>query len=279
MIRPMKFMKLVAILCVIAVLFSGCNKKHQEPVSDPADEIMAGVDETEETEDTTTTTAVSQLSEPYVFHQFQDSILSAKKKNADVVGWVFARNTLINYPVYQYKDNKFYLENNGGKRKDINGSIFADFRCHFNDLSQNTVIYGHNMLSGKMFGSEKKYSNREFLENNPIIEFSTSEADRQWKIFAAYFIEPTYNYIEPNPSKELFEKIVAKAREKSLFKINNVDVNDDDKILTLSTCAPRSMGDMRFVVVARLLRDGESHDLTFDEPTTATASTTASSTN
>lgn len=264
----MKLLKLAAVLCIAAVLLTGCHKGEQEPV--PEEEST-----TVETEKTTTTTAAAQLSEPYVFHQFQDSILSAKQKNSDTVGWVFVRNTLINYPVYHYKNNDFYLKNNGNKKADINGAIFADYRCKFNELSQNTVIYGHNMLSGKMFGSEKKYSDLDFLKNNPILEFSTTDKDMQWKIFAVYFIEPTFNYIEPNPSRELFQKILDKAREKSLYKISNVDVNEDDKILTLSTCAPRSMGDMRFVVVARLLRDGESVSLTFDSPSTTASETTA----
>lgn len=258
----MKRIKMIAFLCLFAVLLSACHKNKRQPESVPEE---PSVESTEETSvESTTETEPQNLSEPYTFHQFADKILSVKKKNSDAVGWVYVRNTLINYPVYQYKDNDYYLHKNGNKNADIHGAIFADYRCKFNSLSQNTVIYGHNMLNGSMFGSEKKYTDKKFLEENPIVEFSTSDQDRQWKIFAVFFIEPTFNYIEPNPSKELFTTILNKAKEKSLYKINNVDVGVDDKILTLSTCAPRSMGNLRFVVMARLLRDGESYDLTFD---------------
>lgn len=258
----MKRIKILALLCIFSVLLSACHR----PKLAPQDSVPEETSAAEETSvESTEPTEPQNAPEPYVFHQFQDQILNAKKKNSDAVGWVFVRNTVINYPVYQYKDNDYYLKYNGSKGKDINGAIFADYRCKFNGLSQNTVIYGHNMLSGKMFGSEKKYTDKEFLEDNPIVEFSTSDQDMRWKIFAVFYIEPTFNYIEPNPSRQLFLTILNKAREKNLYKINNVDVNDDDKILTLSTCAPRSMGDLRFVVMARLMRDGENEWLSFDD--------------
>ena len=68
------------------------------------------------------------------------------------------------------------------------------------------------------------------------------------------YISFNYNVSEGNIGYIISE---AKARSRHTF---DVDVNSSDKILTLSTCtrAYGNTSNQRFVVMARLLRPGES---------------------
>ena len=81
----------------------------------------------------------------------------------------------------------------------------------------------------------------------------------KWVIFAAFYTDITFNYIEPNPTDSGLSAIISGAKARSRHNFD-VDVNSDDKIITMSTCtrAYGSSDRQRFVVMARLLRDGES---------------------
>lgn len=53
------------------------------------------------------------------------------------------------------EDNEYYLHYAYNKEPNFAGSIFLDFRNHADFQDQNTILYGHNMLNGSMFGSLK----------------------------------------------------------------------------------------------------------------------------
>jgi sortase B len=57
-------------------------------------------------------------------------------------------------------------------------------------------------------------------------------------------------------TEEDFDFFKSKLREKQVFD-SGVDFEYSDKLLTLSTCYGASENNMRFILVARRLRDGE----------------------
>ena len=63
-----------------------------------------------------------------------------------------------------------------------------------------------------------------------------------------------YNFIDVSPEK--FESYIEEIDKRKLYT-TGVDINANDKILTLSTCC-YDFNEARLVVVARLKRDGES---------------------
>lgn len=84
--------------------------------------------------------------------QFQD----LQKINPEIVGWITMDDTQINYPIVQAKDNDYYLFRNY-KGEDMRaGSIFMDHRNDVKSQNRNTILYGHRMKDGSMFGSLKK---------------------------------------------------------------------------------------------------------------------------
>jgi sortase B len=202
------------------------------------------------------------------------NIASYQKINSDVMGWIKVPGTNINYPVlYNSSDVYYYMTRDLYKQTSKNGVIWADPADIFgtaSQISRNTVLYGHNWTnysanprigysSDVMFAQLTAYHHLDFAKQYPYIYYSTADQEMTWVVFAAFYTDVSFNYIEANPSDSNFAAIIsgAKSRSRHIF---DVDVTTSDKILTLSTCT-RAYGksdQQRFVVMARLLRSGET---------------------
>ena len=250
--------KITILLFVVLILAASASCKKEKPA--PSSVAPSSVKPPpSSSEEEVSSEIIPEGTELYNFVSFLGEVASAKSANSDAKGFVHLRNTAIRYPIYQSEDNEFYLNHGPNKRARQAGAVYADFRCTFPELSQNTVLYGHNQADGSMFGTlRRNYIDIEFLKKNPIIEFSTADKDYKFKIFAAFYSDINFLFNIPDfPIHEEFEYIVQGAIKRSQYIISNVPVDAGEKIVTLSTCAPDSMGDVRFVVMGRLLRDGE----------------------
>jgi len=183
-----------------------------------------------------------------------EELASLKQLNEDTVGWLKVNETNIDYPVVQYSDNDYYLKKNFKKEKDNSGWIFMDYRADNINLSDNTIIFGHNMYySGVMFGTLYKAKSSSWYTNpnNQIIEFNTLYDNMKWQIFSIYTIETTNDYLIADFStKEKFQNFIDLITNRSIYEFNT-PVSTNDKILTLSTCS--NNGQKRLVVHAVLI--------------------------
>lgn len=169
--------------------------------------------------------------------------------NKDVVGWIKITGTKIDYPVLQSDDNEFYLKHNINKEVTSHGSIFIDYRNSHNEEA-NTVVYGHSMKDGSMFGELYQYKNVEFYKNHPYIEYDSLKQPMKWEIFSVYIYQPDKDYIiySYNNDSE-YVKYLEEISSKSIHG-TDVVVTKDDKILTLVTCSYES-SDSRLVIHAK----------------------------
>ena len=159
--------------------------------------------------------------------------------NDDTVGWLKVNNTRIDYPVVQGNDNKYYLFRDFKKNKNSMGWVFMDFRNNPNDLDPNTIIYGHNIKGGIMFGQLSQLLQKSYLskESNNYITFNTKQGNMKWRIFSVYRIPETTDYLQNNfYTKEDFKEFINMIQSRSTHQFN-VTVTENDKILTLSTCS------------------------------------------
>ncbi|MBQ4100259.1 MAG: class B sortase [Oscillospiraceae bacterium] len=188
------------------------------------------------------------------------------KNNSDVVAWIKIGNSKINFPVVQYSDNDYYLRRGYDKNYNFQGVIWADYRNTVTNrkyLAPNTVIYGHNTSdnakTGKMFAQLMNYTNIEFAKANPVIELSSFTDGMRWQVFAAFYTDTNFYYIDTHPSKATMNTLISEAISRSEFDFG-VPVTSSDKIITLSTCTYKygKREDQRFVVMAKLLGANES---------------------
>ena len=73
---------------------------------------------------------------------------------------------MLEYPVVQSDDNSYYLHRGLDKKYKYSGTLFIDYHNNSNFTDDNTIIYGHNMTSGRMFGSLKKYKSKQYMQEH-----------------------------------------------------------------------------------------------------------------
>lgn len=161
------------------------------------------------------------------------------EKNKDTKGWIKYNSDKINYPIVQAKDNDYYLDKNFYKKYNQAGSIFMDYRNNSFD-DKNVVLYGHSMLDNSMFGSLKDLFTKDFFDNkeNNIIELrDLNDNVLKYQIFSYYIIEKEEYYIATSfKSDKEFLNFLNNIKRRSI-KNFNINLNSDDKIITLSTCS------------------------------------------
>jgi len=195
--------------------------------------------------------------------------------NHDVVGVISIPDTDVFYPVVKGRDNFEYLDKTVTGEEARAGSIFIDYRNIFDEVkngvmqknSDNIIIYGHEMATGKMFGSLKMYKdNTYYYEEHPIIEFNSNYFCYKYKIFSIMIVDADdktdtryeyWNALNFDNEKEFYD-FVNEAKRRNI-RLNDVDVKYGDPLITLSTCNEifGKEREGRLVIMARRLREGE----------------------
>lgn len=197
--------------------------------------------------------------------------------NRDFVGYISIDEFGVGLPVVQsQKDTakeNYYLRKNFYKQYSVYGCPFVNKKNDMKNFDRNTTIYGHNNNSNIAFAPVNKYKTLDGYKKAPVIRFDTIYGNFKWKVFAAFIINTKanddngyiFNYtFMKMESDEEFMNYISFVKERSLYD-TGIDILPSDKILTLSTCS-HDFDDARFVVVARLVRPGET-----DEVNTAVA--------
>lgn len=173
-----------------------------------------------------------------------------KTVNEDIVGWLKIRALDISYPVVQAEDNDYYLHRTFERTDNFAGCLFmnCDNRSDFTD--QNTIIYGHNMKNGSMFGKLKKFNEEETFKKSSYFWIFAPDVIYQYQIFSAMTVNKTGLTYQTFFTEEDHQTLIDTALERSVVDNTGIEVTKDDRIVTLSTCT----GDdaTRFVVMGRL---------------------------
>ena len=167
-----------------------------------------------------------------------------KNENENIVAWLYSKDTQINYPVVQGEDNEYYLNRLANGEYNPAGSIFMDCRNNSKLEDNNTIIYGHNMKNNTMFGTLQEYKKQEYYDTHKNMYCFTPKENYIIELFAGLTVSDIYDLsiIDENKREELISK--------SDFK-SNVEITDEDKIITLSTCAYEYDG-ARYIVMGVL---------------------------
>ncbi len=186
-------------------------------------------------------------------NRYQVDFKILKEQNSDSVAYLKVENTNIDYIVVKGNDNSYYLNHNFNKKDNVSGWIFADYRNKFDGSDKNIIIYGHNTWDGSMFGSLHKVFDSGWYRNilNHKIMLVTEDKVNYYQVFSTYYILAEDYYITTNFNNDSeYEKFVKNIKSRTSFDYG-VDVNSEDKILTLSTCS--GDGKQRVVLHAKLI--------------------------
>jgi sortase B len=177
-----------------------------------------------------------------------DSLLSI---NQDIIGYLIVPGTNINYPVVQTDNNSYYLNHDFNQKPNKMGWIFMDYRNNSKMNDNNTIIYGHAIISHNiMFGSLYNILNKSWQSNsnNYLIKYYTKDYTYQYQVFSTYIIPKETYYLQINLSDiNNFYQTLLK-RSNYHYPVN---ITSNDKILTLSTCYKNNS---RLVLHAKLIK-------------------------
>lgn len=183
--------------------------------------------------------------------KFSVNFNELKKINQDVVAWIrFEEPSVINYPVVHSKDNKEYLTRLFGEGKNTYGTLFVDKDNKGDFSDKNTIIYGHRMKSGSMFGKLEKYKEESFYKEHPYFYIYTPDGrESRYQVFSAAIVKATSNaYIKMYATDEEFGKYIQEAKAESIYQ-TDAEVTENSQIVSLSTCTAASNED-RFLLRA-----------------------------
>ena len=183
-----------------------------------------------------------------------------KSVNEDVVGWIYVDALPdISYPIVKGKDNQTYLHQTYEKNYNFAGTIFVDYENSGDFSDCNTLVYGHNMKNGSMFGHLKKFREYDKLyKQDKYFWILTPERNYRYEIITAYTTgvnSDTYTLFK-GPGEE-FEKYLETIKGYSEIQTDDTDLTIKDRIVTLSTCTGNES--TRFVVQGKRV-DAEDAD-------------------
>ncbi|MBR2259072.1 MAG: class B sortase [Blautia sp.] len=177
--------------------------------------------------------------EPSVAVPMSIDFAALKQVNDDVIGWIYIEALDgISYPIVRGIDNSYYLHMTYQKNYNFAGTIFADYENSddFNDC--NTIVYGHNMKNGSMFGQLRRFStNADAYNKSKYFWIFTPDKDYRYEIISAYVTgvtSDTYTLFK-GPGEE-FVEYMKKIVERSEILTTPGELTVQDHIVTLSTC-------------------------------------------
>jgi sortase B len=174
------------------------------------------------------------------------AVLDLQAQNSDMVGWLTVPGTKIDYPFVQAADNDFYLRRDYNGVYALAGTLFMDYRCAKDFTSQNTIIYGHHMKNGSMFGTLKKFRDEDFFVANKTALVHLPNGTLTLELFAYMVIRSNDAMLyDHEPGSNFLAYVEQNARH-----YRDVGAATEDRFVTLSTCA-YEFNNARMVLVGR----------------------------
>ena len=155
-------------------------------------------------------------------------------------------------------DNEYYLNHTIEGQEGYPGSIYTENwnTKEFTDF--NTVIYGHDMKDGSMFQNLHNYADASYMQQHPNVVIYTPEKKFTYQIFAAVVYDDrhilhSFDYAFADQRQAFLDSIYNSRNLGNVIR-DDVSVNTDSRILTLSTCMT-GQDDKRFLVEAVLISE------------------------
>ena len=268
-LRPKRFLRRIGLILLIIILFTSFmvsgikvlfwyrdSKKTEQTIQNI--ENITEVKEVQDTEKTVVYNPPKKDKTNIYWDHVKMNLLDVDFNNllninSDTVGWIEVNGTNINYPFVQTNNNEYYLKKDFNKKYNSAGWVFLDYRNNLENLNRNTIIYAHGRIDGTMFGSLKNIIKSNWYDdkNNHILKIATKYNSSLWQVFSVYHIPTTSDYLDIEFETDTdYIEFLKKLQTRSYYQFE-VDLNENDKIVTLSTC----YGDNERVVLhAKLIK-------------------------
>ncbi len=171
--------------------------------------------------------------------------------NPDVIGYLQIPDSNIDYPVLQSLERRdYYLKRNIDGSTGFPGCIFAE-NINSGDFSDAaTILYGHNMQNGTMFGQLKKYFEEDFREEHKYIFVYQPDCVSLYEVVVVSpyseehllvddFIKNGNSFMFSGVKRDDQVRVINHLKEfnSKLAYFAEGEITEEDKLLVLSTCS------------------------------------------
>lgn len=179
--------------------------------------------------------------------------------NPDVLGWITIYGTGVDYPLVQGDTNDSYINTDVQGRFSLGGSIFLDWQNEKDFSDFNTIIYGHHVEKGEMFGDLEHFMEQAYFDKHEYGNLYYGGKNHGLHVFAmvhgnAY----DFKLYNPKVEEENRQSYLDYIDDLALYK-RDIGVTKDDHIVFLSTCASE-LSNARYIVIGKIC------DETFVDP-------------
>ena len=156
------------------------------------------------------------------------------------------------FPVVQSEDNSTYLMRNPRGEYSLSGSIFMDYMNQKDFSDFNTIIYGHHMDGGAMFGDFDRYLDPSFADSHLYGNVFANGKDYGLELFA--FLElDAYNtglYVTPVQEVSRKEQYLQEIEDTALW-YRQISLSTEDRLVVMSTCT-ENITNGRHILIGKL---------------------------
>lgn len=165
------------------------------------------------------------------------SLAELQKINSDVCAWLTIDDTHIDYPVVQGETNLEYVNKDVYGEFAFYGSVFLDCENSREFVDCYSLLYGHHMDNGGMFGDLTEFEDKNYFEEHKTGMLYLPDRTRKITIFACAEADATDGLIF-NPkiqTEESMDEFLEYIKENSV-QYREIGITDRDQIIGLSTC-------------------------------------------
>lgn len=156
--------------------------------------------------------------------------------NPDVVGWLTVDGTNIDYPVVQGQTDMEYVNKDVYGEFALSGSIFLSCMNQPDFSDPYSLVYGHHMASGAMFGNVTDFTEKSYFEEHRTGTLFLPEGSFAVRLFAVLetdaYDSMVYDVQGRENNGEMLEYLASLA-----VQYRDIEARPDDRIIALSTCA------------------------------------------
>ena len=151
----------------------------------------------------------------------------------DQVAWLHIFNTEVDYPVMQGKDNMKFLNTDPLGDFSLSGSVFLDYRNRSDFSDRYSLLYGHHMQHGAMFGALDDFQDQEYFDEHREGRVVTKRKIFDLELFSVALTEGTDQKLF-NPEERTVEDVLEYLGNHSVIY---VPPKRGCRILAMSTCS------------------------------------------
>lgn len=181
------------------------------------------------------------------------SLAELYKINPDVCAWLTVDDTHIDYPVVQGEDNMEYINKDVFGEFAFSGAIFLDSRNSRDFTDSYSLLYGHHMDNGAMFGDIVEFAEKDYFDAHKTgTLYLVDNQTYQITLFACVKVDASDSVVyTPEAQKQGdVSSLLSHVREKAV-QYRDIGIGSDDQIIGLSTCSDAETNG-RVVVFGRL---------------------------